>query len=296
MSIKSEIYTDLLIKNNNPNYSIINTITDPNILTKLSLNKNNIAVFSEINNNPNGFEPTNKTQVITAFNKILQETPLKIACCNSQPNNKGPYYPLVRKPANNNYGFVLETMNIPANTCPINLYPDSPVCNAFYDVYCENIFNVFNNSKLPQEDLLNYAPECACYIPKTISQSIYPDSTPSTCYKPDCNMNTSAYLDTISRNNSCNLTVCQNILNAQNITAGGKVSINPTLKNNCGQYIAADNNITIKNINSLDTFSENNNNNNNNNNDIINNIFDFKYTTIIIAVFILLLCCCFCIK
>jgi hypothetical protein len=282
--------TNLLIPNKNPNYSIVNTITDPNILKLLSLKNTNASVFSEMSKNPNGFNPTDIQQTNTAFNTILQETPIKIACCNrkqTQPLDAGPYYPLVRVAANNNFGFNLQTISVPKNSCPANLYADSPMCNTFYDVYCENVLNVFNKSNLPQEQFLNYAPECACYVPKTIGQSIYPDSTPPACYKKDCNLNTGAYLDTLSRNTSCNLTVCQNIVNAENIKAGGKVSINPTTQNNCGEFIPQSNQVTIKNITSGNLSSDSNK--------INNDSSIFNTTNIIIfIVVIILLCCCSC--
>ncbi len=278
--------TNLLIPNNSPNYSIANTVTDQNILQTTAMRSGNTGVFSELINNPSGFNPTDPQQSSSSFNKILQETPIKIACCNRKTNDNGPYFPLVRVASNNNFGFNLQTINVPAKSCPVDLYPDSPKCNAFYDVYCENVFNVFKSTNLPQEQLINYAPECACYIPKTSDQMVYPISTPSACYKPGCNLQTSAYLDTISRNKPCNLTVCQNIVSATNIQAGGQVSINPTAQNNCGAYVPQGNSVTTTDITSLNRFTDTTTPSS-------DNLFSTTNSTqIIIAIVIILLCCC----
>ena len=213
---------------------------------------NNKINNNEINNNENfgsfgGYTYTNNEQTLSAFSEILQETALKVGCCNRNSNDNGVQYANVRVPidlsnpeiaSEYKYNYKFQTIKIPAGTCPIDTFKDSHICNAFYDVYCQNIFKTFSETNLPKEQLLDYAPECACYIPKTESQLYYPDGTPASCYKPGCSLtNTQAYLDTVSRNKPCNLKICQNIFNANNIVAGGNVTIDPILQNSCGEYL-----------------------------------------------------------
>ena len=54
------------------------------------------------------------------------------------------------------------------------------------------------------------------YLFKTELQKIYPDNTPPACYKTNCDKinNPTAYIDPISRENQCDITVCQNIFEA----------------------------------------------------------------------------------
>ena len=194
-----------------------------------------------------GYSPTNNEQTLSAFSGILKETALKVGCCKRAPNDNSAQIANVRVPidmtnpaiaSEYKYGFKFEKVKIPAGACPVDNYADSHICNAFYDVYCENIFQTFNNTNLPKEKLLDYAPECACYIPKTAAQKYYPAGIPAACYKPGCNLvDSEAYLDTVSRNTQCNLKICQNIFNANNITASGNVTIDPILQNTCGKYL-----------------------------------------------------------
>jgi hypothetical protein len=68
-----------------------------------------------------------------------------------------------------------------------------------------------------ESELLNYAPECACYAPQTKDQSGYPPTTPSVCYKDGCDLssNPSVYIDPSSRNGNnvktCDMTICNSI-------------------------------------------------------------------------------------
>jgi hypothetical protein len=213
--------------------------------------KNN---YNNENNNKNenfitfgGYSPTNNEQNLSAFSGILQETALKVGCCKRASNDNSAQIANVRVPidltnpiiaSEYKYDFKFEKVKIPAGACPVDVYADSHICNAFYDVYCENIFQNFNNTNLPKEKLLDYAPECACYIPKTAAQKYYPAGIPAACYKSGCNIvDSEAYLDTASRNTQCNLKICQNIFNANNITASGNVTIDPILQNTCGKYL-----------------------------------------------------------
>jgi hypothetical protein len=229
----------LVIKERNLNSSIPNTITNQTTLSNLaSLNQNYI-------------QNTNTTEgIISGLNVLMEDTPIKLACCGQGHNSSNgsislsarvPLNPIVgeKNPQLKLFNFERKNLTIPSNACPSNLTPNSPACNSFFDVYCENVINVFNESKLPQSEFVQYAPECACFAPKTDSQMNYPQGTPSICYKDGCSSGTISYLDPTSQgpNAVCDMTICQNIINTSGLKAGGNANINPTLQNNCGQYI-----------------------------------------------------------
>lgn len=129
-----------------------------------------------------------------------------------------------------------KNINIPANTCPVGFETNLPNCYVFMEAYCKNMINQFNKLNLPLEKFKNYCPECACFTPKTETEKLYPLGTPSKCYKEGCNENSIAYLDDSSRNTSCNLSVCNNIINTTNLS-GKKVELTATLENQCGYFI-----------------------------------------------------------
>ena len=294
----------LVIKGNDIKYSIKNNITDPTMM--YTLGKNNSSILAKIANiDPQYYDPTDNIQMQTAFNIILQETPLKMGCCLRTQNDLGPqtiniytqnspintptpttpgpttkspttpapttkspttpaptittntgvplYTPLPTSsistiPPNtptptkpiitNNLGFSLSPLTIPPNTCPVDLYVGSPKCNAFYDVYCTNVINYFNNNNLSYDQLAYYAPQCSCYFPITSEQKIYPPTTPAKCYKQNCNSEN--YLDYTSRNKICSLGVCNTIMQANNITSLNNPNIDPIILQNCGNYIPSE--------------------------------------------------------
>ena len=238
------------------NTNIINTITDP------------IQISNLTNQYQNSFKNVNSTDVTNNINKVLQETPLKIACCNRNNNVntetlissiKGSLSPQVFKENKTFAELNYENKNfeIPANTCPANLTSNSDDCNVFYATYCQNYYNYLKSKGLLDADILKQIPDCGCYFPNSIAQKNYPKDAPSICYKDGCEKDSISYLDPSSEGKQCNLTVCQNILNSTDPST----KINPTLEKNCGQYISKDtknNNISSKN-------STNNNSNNQDN-------------------------------
>ena len=92
-----------------------------------------------------------------------------------------------------------------------------------------------------QSELMNYAPECACYAPQTQAQQGYPPSTPSVCYKNGCDIssNPSVYLDPNSRDGTsqktCSLTICNSINDFSGMTVGGGANISTQTQNQCGE-------------------------------------------------------------
>ena len=217
--------------------------------------KNNITDISQLGvlagNNSNYITDSNTISGIQqGLDNILQEAPIKLGCCGRiNPNNNSELHLSVKAPlspsiaSENNtlklFNYEKDIITIPAETCPNNLTPGSSDCNAFFDVYCANVIDQFNKQGLAPSLFTTYAPECACYVPKTKEQQYYPAGTPSQCFKDGCIPNSVSYLDPGSRGQTCSMTVCQNIVNTAGLSAGGSANINPTLQNNCGQYSAS---------------------------------------------------------
>lgn len=234
----------LVIKGNNPKYSITNTF------------KNSSDLFSTYSKFQQAFPPntnSNSAQSISdGIETILSETPIKLSCCkrpsitNNSPttiNVRVPVNPTIKSinPNTEKFNFQYSRIEIPENSCPVNLYSGSPDCDNFYGLYCDNIINYMREQNINVDtELLNYAPECACYAPQTKEQAGYPPSTPSVCYKNGCDMtsNPNVYLDPNSRDGNsqktCSLTICNSINDFSGLTAGGAVNISPQTKNQCG--------------------------------------------------------------
>ncbi len=232
-----------VVRGNDINWNYTNNITDYATLNQLG--KSNYTTLNTIipNYNPNDIESTK-----SAFNTLLQKAPMKIGCCFRGKGDESKRTVLVRTPLNPNdktvvppfdqYDFKFKSLDIPAGTCPVNYYGGSDDCNAFFDVYCKNILNEFQKNNYKPEDFVKYAPECACYAPRTQVQEVYPVNTPPACYKNDCNNieNPKAYIDPISRAQPCDLVVCNNIFNTKVGNVGGSVNINAKLANECGKF------------------------------------------------------------
>lgn len=235
--------------NNNPlvlsgtslNDSIKNIITDENELMQLA--NQNTTTLSAVS----GFDSNTIEGINIGLNSVLQNVPLKTGCCMRTQNDNTAKSVKVRvnlEPGAignlKKFGFEWKTLNIPAGTCPSNLYKGSPDCDTFYDVYCENVNKVFTEDIGPQvDDSTNqypiYAPDCACYAPLAIGQESYPPGIPSACYKADCALDAKAsYPDPTSRDQPCNATICSSVINTAGLKAGGKVNINPTVVQECG--------------------------------------------------------------
>ena len=202
-------------------------------------------------------------------NNIFEKGPLKLGCClkNNNTNNMkvndtyvSYMVPLTQEVAKQNqelasFKYQRKNINIPANTCPVGFETNLPNCYVFMEAYCKNMINQFNKLNLPLEKFKNYCPECACFSPKTETEKLYPLGTPSKCYKEGCNENSIAYLDDSSRNTSCNLSVCNNIINTTNIS-GEKVELTATLENQCGYFINNQDSDTTNQLNLSNIESE----------------------------------------
>lgn len=228
----------LTIRANNINQGVPIVITNSADINKISMN--NINELASIN----GYNPNTSSGILSGLNGMLDNYPIKVACCNRKANetgilNSAIHVALNPNTTNENYkkwNYELKNLSIPADTCPANLYAGSNQCNAFYDINCANQLANFRKLGLPDEQFVDYSPECACYAPKSNAEKQYSDNIPSKCYKANCGMGVS-YLDPISREGQCNLTICSNIINTNDITAGGSANISNQVKNECGNFL-----------------------------------------------------------
>jgi len=237
-----------VVRGNDINMNFKNNITDPVVLSDMGT-KN----YQVLNNIVKDYNPHSDESTKSAFDEVLKSAPLKTGCCFRAKDNEKERTVLVRIPLKPNesvdpllkkFDFNFKTLKIPENSCPVNYYGGSNECNTFFDVYCKNLVNEFTKLNLPLENFTKFAPECACYAPKTDVENVYPPTTPPACYKTNCDnvIDPIAYIDPISRNNPCDLTICNNIFNANNIQAGGNVNISAKLESACGKNLPDKNN------------------------------------------------------
>ena len=250
----------LVIKGNDPNYSIKNTFNTPSDLFSVYA-KYQSAFPPKTNSN-------SSDSIKNGIQSILSETPIKLGCCKREnPNDRTQKNVTVRVPVNptiesinpnsSKYNFQYSQIVLGGpngtNSCPSDLYWGSSKCDDFYGLNCDNVINYMKSQGINVEkELLNYAPECACYAPQTKSQSGYPSTTPSICYKNGCDLssNPSAYIDPSSRNGNevktCSLTICNSINDFSGMNIGGNASISPQTQNQCGQTETSETVETIK--------------------------------------------------
>ena len=215
-------------------------ITDQLLLTSLA-NQNLLSVVDV-----KGFNINTEDGLKTGLKSIIDTTPLKAGCCMRNKTDDTERAVSVRVPLQSSttneyykeFGFQINPLIIKSKGCPSNLYKGSPDCDAFYDVYCSNINNVFSEQFGPNYDVNVYqafAPECSCYAPRTIGEEAYPPGIPSACFKIGCSVDsTDSYPDPTSRNQPCDATICSSIVNVEGVTAGGSVTVSPTIVQQCG--------------------------------------------------------------
>ena len=215
------------------NDSMQTIITDPVTLTNLANQHiNTLATIPnvDINSSPG---------IINGFNIIMESTPLKVGCCMRTQSDNTAKSVLVRvPPTTTGKTFNWQILSIPAGTCPTNIYQGSVDCDTFYDIYCANINKAFLDiygANFSSSDYVSFAPECACYAPRTMGEKQYPPGIPPACYKTSCSIGGSAcYPDPISRSQPCDLTICSSIINTAGMQAGGDATVTPTVTQQCG--------------------------------------------------------------
>jgi hypothetical protein len=248
-----EIYEDLnlyptnnklAIRGNNIRQSIPLMIDDDNILYNLAIQYNNGLAKFDSSFNINDINSIKKT-----FQKILDEYPIKIGCCNRknkdindvQISNIQVSLNTTKQITDNNKKFNYQPKNlkIPSNLCNENQFNGSEFCDLFYAVKCANDYMEFKKLNLSDDEYTNYNITCSCYAPKLNSEKNYPYTIPKKCYKNNCNDGGVSYLDPISRSGTCNLTICNSMLNLNGIDANN-ISLNSIVNNNCGNLISSE--------------------------------------------------------
>lgn len=246
---------NFLVKNDNIKQNYINQVDNENLLNSISTN--NPDIFKNI---------TDNTEIVDKINNILQEGPLKLGCClknnstnNMQANDTNISYmvPLTEQVADKNeqlksFKYQRKNLVIPADSCPSEYNTNSNKCNAFIEIYCENLIKEFDKLNLPIDQFKSYCPECACYAPKTEIEKKY-NNVPNKCFLQGCSSSGIAYISPNSQDVSCNSAVCKNIIDTNNLS-GEKVNINVQVENQCGYYFndqknsISDNEIISENI------------------------------------------------
>lgn len=240
----------LVIKGNDSNYSIENTFTKPDDLFSM--------YYKYQTSFPSNTDSNVSSSISSGIKSILSKTPLKLGCCKrTNPNDNSAKNVGVRVPVNptiesinpyaKTFNFQNSQISLLENSCPADLYWGSSKCDNFFGLNCDNIINYMNSQNINvQSELLNYAPECACYAPQTKEQSGYPSSTPSVCYKNGCDLssNPSVYIDPSSRNGTevktCSLSICNSINDFSGMNIGGTTTISTQTQNQCGSTIPSE--------------------------------------------------------
>ena len=150
-----------------------------------------------------------------------------------------------RTPTQKKFGYIDKAIDVPASLCetldPIHKFQNTNADN-FMALYCRNAYSFYLSESAeigstPTDDEFAsfYKPECACYINKP--PYISGDGIPASCFAPGCSLNDAAYLDPNSRQ-PCTLTICQSNFNISDVAAGGQVSINTKIAQQCGGEIS----------------------------------------------------------
>ena len=247
------------------------------ILTDQELNNNNITL--PLTSLPNGAQYIFGSEAGTTLqcaadtqcssnymDAVLNASIIKRACCQDMIEVDpidGNIPITVRIPApenwpygNNQYdvtaekfGYIDKTVYVPSSVCN-TLIPNykygSGICDDFMHSYCANANEIYR-SQAENYDLTefaNYKPECGCYgdrpgFLQTIGARA--DNIPAKCFNPGCNPSVfkTVYLDPTSRNNQCDITLCEAVVNYENNTVGGNFTSNTTIQQECGPYMEA---------------------------------------------------------
>jgi hypothetical protein len=217
---------------------------------------NNNITSSTTLNSMNPVPPNLSTvdQYNTAFNSYLTSTSIKRACCLASQKGIIPSSANVnvRIPIPSNwpisedtnslhakFGYIDKNITIPVSMCPTEtIGPNaSQYCDVFYNVYCNNALTMYNDEITTPFDPIEwsqYKPECSCYAP--INQQYASHGIPPACYQPGCLPgNSPLYLDPVSRSAiPCNSTICQSMIQLNNVSAGQGININNSGSQQCG--------------------------------------------------------------
>jgi hypothetical protein len=140
------------------------------------------------------------------------------------------------------FNYIEKTVNIDPELCDTkyNDYKNgSNKCDDFMKSYCENLKSDYGSMsiKFDPVDWTAYSPECSCYGQKAEESApgLFTGlNIPPKCYMPSCGDPTS-YVDRVSREGACEMTICNALFSANDLDAGQNVSIQTKVEQNCGQ-------------------------------------------------------------
>lgn len=246
-------------------YSYFIFITNNTIFIKLYFNNiMDALVFSQIENKLDDLNKTTVNPNITkdGLNNILNKTTIKRACCinKNRVGTTGDSYTVsvrIPTPANFDYNkqgnsaisavwkkfnYIDKPVSVPASMCDSVPGYDytTDKCRDFMSLYCNNVKS-FYITELAQaggsysdDEFVKYKPECACFIDQP---SYITGSAPAVCFAPGCDANRNdVFIDQASRQ-GCSLTICNSVINIDNIKAGRDANINTKIEQNCGNTI-----------------------------------------------------------
>lgn len=229
-------------------------------------------VYSGIKNNLSGNDLTTVTSRITVppnmseteyLTKLLDKTTIKRACCINNgrsgvsgdnfivpvriPIPKDFDFSQVSEPRASLYrkfGYIDKSVYVPkalCNTLDGNYNYNTNQCQDFMYLYCENVKKMYRDEiaaiggNYNDDEFYAYKPECACYNRQP--SYIVGSGIPPSCYAPGCDPNNNnVFMDTNSRK-GCNVTICQTNLDTSGLSAGGTVTINSKVSQQCGNQL-----------------------------------------------------------
>ena len=176
--------------------------------------------------------------------------------------------------------FDVEGLRVPDNVCPAGYSTqdkDKGKCDDFYTVYCANMLKMYKkqkrdidgeNAKYKHSEFVKYKPECACHGDLSVFKNI-PTGMVRKCIFSGCDNQDHVYMHKDSRGESCDSVNCNTIINADNIDAGGDVSIVADMNQQCGRSGATESNTGFMGSggNSSDDDENDNSSNDNSSND-----------------------------
>lgn len=195
------------------------------------------------------------------LNEIIKDTTIKRGCCLNKkqisvrvpltpdrlkeldefPEKFGPpsTTKLMKK-----FNYEERLVAIDKNVCKQNGTHDSDgnvnhsLCENFYRTYCKNTLkNFFNQTgtnfnTYNHDDYAFYSPDCACFGDvRGVNKAV--NGIPNKCIFSGCDPN-KAYQDKLSRENSCDLTICNNLIDLSDSKVGGNINIKQNIEQVCG--------------------------------------------------------------
>ena len=106
----------------------------------------------------------NYPDIKTTIEDYLDKTTIRRACCMARPSDKAGFYHVpVRiptptnypgSPIGNKYGYADIGIDVPKSLCESEYVRNSPTCNKFMEVYCDQIIADFNKiNNITQDDI-----------------------------------------------------------------------------------------------------------------------------------------------